>query len=75
VLLIGQFRLFEHNVDFLHIRTGQSIKVDHGNILELLFPRFAKAANLAASLWADKVAFAKYEDRGHHLCEIAEYGG
>jgi hypothetical protein len=33
MLLVGQLRLFEHDVDFLHVRAGQRIQVDHGNVL------------------------------------------
>ena len=36
-----------------------------------LSARFAKAANLAASLGPDKEELGDTGDRGHHLCEIA----
>src|SRR5262249_50485407 len=29
MLLVGQLRLFEHDVDFLYVRAGQGIKIDH----------------------------------------------
>src|SRR3984885_5850191 len=35
MLLVGQLRLFQHDVDFLHVRAGQRIQVDHGNVLKL----------------------------------------
>src|SRR4029077_4272398 len=33
MLLVGQLGLFEHDVDFLHVRAGPRIQVDHGNVL------------------------------------------
>jgi len=33
MLLVGQFGLFQHDVDFLHVRAGQRIKIDHANVL------------------------------------------
>jgi hypothetical protein len=29
VLLVRKLRLFEHDVDFLHVRAGQRIKINH----------------------------------------------
>jgi hypothetical protein len=29
MLLVGQLRFFEHDVDFLYVGTGQCIKIDH----------------------------------------------
>ena len=56
VLLVGQLRFLEHDVDFLHVRAGQCIKVDHGNILLVVIlageRRNYRAAALPARLMA-----------------------
>ncbi|MGB6654458.1 MAG: hypothetical protein WBE64_20160, partial [Xanthobacteraceae bacterium] len=72
---VGELGLFEHDVDFLHVRAGQGIKIDHGNVLRFLFGFWRKAVNLSAAFGAGKGGTtavgqrARYAD---HLCDIAD---
>src|ERR1700722_19100762 len=54
MLLVGQLGLLEHNVDLLHVRAGQRIKVDHGNVLKL----WGEAAKLSGPAASGKVGSA-----------------
>jgi hypothetical protein len=47
MLFVRQLGLFEHDVDFLNVGTGQRVKVDHDNALEFRLERFVEAAKLA----------------------------
>ncbi len=69
MLFVRQLGLFEHEVDFLNVGTGQRIKVDHGNILDFRFERFAKAAKLPVSNEADKACRGELARHRDHLCE------
>jgi hypothetical protein len=54
MLLVRQLRLFEHDVDFLHVRAGQRIKVDHDNVLGWSLKENGKALKLPAQPRAGK---------------------
>jgi hypothetical protein len=76
MLLIRELGFFEHDVDFLHVRAGQGIKIDHGNVLRFLFGFWSgyrrKAVNLSAVSGAGKAARAHCTGLAHHLCDIAD---
>jgi hypothetical protein len=72
MLFVRQLGLFEHDVDFLNVGTGQRIKVDHDNALEFRFERFVKAAKLAVPDRHDKTWLSGSAQPNDHLCEIAK---
>jgi hypothetical protein len=70
MLLIGQLGFFEHDVDFLHVRAGQGIKIDHGNVLGFLFGFWRKVVNLSAAPDVGKMATRHACSAANHLCDI-----